>query len=130
MPTPVILINFSHPLDDEQLHRLEAELKAPIGRVIERPANFDDQAAFAPQVAALADQVGLSSQEWQQFRLVIGLPSLNVIAGVLLAELHGRMGYFPAILRVRPVAGSTPRRFEVAEVIDLQAVRDAARRSR
>lgn len=55
------------------------------------------------------------------------LPSLNFIAAVLLAELHGRMGYFPTIVRLRPVADATPRRFEVAELIDLQSVRDVAR---
>ena len=31
------------------------------------------------------------------------------------------MGYFPAIIRVRPVAGSTPPTYEVAEIINLQA---------
>ena len=31
-------------------------------------------------------------------------PALNFITAVLLAELHGRMGYFPAIVRLRPVA--------------------------
>ena len=44
-----------------------------------------------------------------------------------LAELHGRMGYFPASGRRRPLAGSLPPRFEVAEIINLQAVRDQAR---
>jgi hypothetical protein len=47
-----------------------------------------------------------------------------------LAELHGRMGYFPPILRLRPVEGAIPPRFEVAEIINLQALRDAARKER
>jgi hypothetical protein len=37
------------------------------------------------------------------------------------------MGYFPTVIRMRPVAGSTPLRFEVAEIVNLQVVRDAAR---
>jgi len=45
----------------------------------------------------------------------------------LLAEVHGRTGYFPTIIRLRPVAGVTPPQFEVAELLNLQAVRDAAR---
>mgnify|MGYP001335350054 CR=1 FL=1 len=49
---------------------------------------------------------------------------------VLLANLHGRMGYFPPILRMRPVEGAIPPRFELAEVINLQALRDAARKER
>jgi hypothetical protein len=52
------------------------------------------------------------------------------VAVVLLAELHGRMGYFPACLRLRPVEGSTPPRFEAAEVVNLQEVRNAARKRR
>jgi len=49
---------------------------------------------------------------------------------VLLAELHGRMGYFPPIVRLRPVPNALPPRFEVAEIINLQAVREAARTRR
>ena len=62
--------------------------------------------------------------------LIVNLPSLNFIAGLLLAELHGRMGYFPPILRLRPVSDSLPPRYEVAEILNLQAVRDAARAAR
>jgi hypothetical protein len=40
------------------------------------------------------------------------------------------MGYFPPLARLRPVEGSLPPRYEVAEVINLQQVRDAARRRR
>jgi hypothetical protein len=58
------------------------------------------------------------------------LPSLNFIAALLLAELHGRMGYFPPVVRTRPVEGSLPRRFEVAEILDLQGRRETARVTR
>jgi len=57
-------------------------------------------------------------------------PSLNFVAVALLAELHGRCGYFPAHLRMRPVEGSIPRQYKVAEVLDLQAARDEARKRR
>jgi hypothetical protein len=78
----------------------------------------------------LVDAVGLSPAEWQTTPLLVNPPSLNVIAVTLLAELHGRMGYFPAVIRLRPVAGSTPQQFEVAEILNLQAVREAARTRR
>jgi hypothetical protein len=57
-------------------------------------------------------------------------PGLAPATAALLAELHGRMGYFPSILRLRPVSGTTPTRYEVAEIINLQALRDAARLQR
>jgi len=40
------------------------------------------------------------------------------------------MGYFPPVVRLRPVEGSIPRRFEVAEILDLQALREQARTQR
>jgi hypothetical protein len=76
------------------------------------------------------DRVGLTSQEWQTLPILVNLPSLNVIAAVLLAELHGRTGHFPAVIRLRPIPNSTPPQFEVAEVLNLQAIRDSARQRR
>ena len=37
---------------------------------------------------------------------------------------------FPALLRLRPVAGSAPPQFEVAEIVNLQQVREEARKKR
>lgn len=37
--------------------------------------------------------------------------ALNFIAAALVAELHGRMGYFPPVVRTRPVAGAVLRRY-------------------
>jgi len=91
---------------------------------------FDEQQPFAPQVAALLASVELTPQEWQGAPILIVLPSLNFIAAALLAELHGRMGYFPPVVRTRPVAGSLPRQFEVAEIVDLQSLREGARTRR
>ena len=38
--------------------------------------------------------------------------------------------YFPPVLRLRPVLGSLPPRYEVAEALNLQSVRDLARNAR
>jgi hypothetical protein len=126
----MLLLNFSHPLPPDQLARLETLTGQPIERVVEIKTQVDTQAELVPQVAALADACGLSPAEWQQASILVLPPSLNFVAVTLLAELHGRMGYFPAHLRMRPVEGSLPPRFEVAEVINLQAVREQARKKR
>ncbi|MDW8318517.1 MAG: CRISPR-associated protein Csx15 [Anaerolineae bacterium] len=128
----MILLNFSHPLTAAQLDQVRALLGRPDEplRLVEIPVQFDVQQPFAPQVQALLAQLPLSSAELQTEPILVNLPSLNYIAALLLAELHGRMGYFPPVVRLRPVAGSVPPRFEVAEVINLQALRDAARRQR
>jgi hypothetical protein len=110
----MILLNFSHPLTPPHLAQVEALTGQAVERVVAVNSQIDPQQPLAPQAAALADACGLSAAEWQ----------------ALLAELHGRCGYFPAHLRLRPVQGSLPPQYEVAEVLDLQAVRDAARRMR
>jgi len=126
----MILINFSHPTTAEQRAQIEALTGQPIARTIERAAQFDTAEPFAPQVTALIDSVGLSPAEWQTEPLLIMLPSLNFGAAVLLADLHGRCGYFPPVVRTRPVPNALPPRFEVAEIINLQTVRENARTKR
>jgi hypothetical protein len=126
----MILLNFSHPLTDEQLAQVEALTEQPVERVVHRPAQFDNGEDFGPQVINLADSCDLDAAEWQSTPIAVVPPALNVIAVLLLAELHGRMGYFPPCMRLRPVEGSVPPRYEVAEVLDLQRQRDEARQSR
>jgi hypothetical protein len=126
----MLILNFSHPLTPEQIAGIEALTGQPVARTIALPAQFDNSQPFAPQVEALIETCGLSSSEWQTTPLLIVLPSLNFITAILLAELHGRTGYFPSCVRLRPVAGAVPSRYEVAEILALQEVREQARRKR
>jgi len=126
----MILLNFAHPLTPEHLQRVEALAGQSVERVVEIDSQIDTQQPLVPQVVALADGCGLTPGEWQTLPLVVNPPSLNFVAVALLAELHGRCGYFPSVLRLRPVPGATPPRFEVAELVNLQAARDAARHRR
>jgi len=103
---------------------------APLAQIIAVNSQFDEQQPFVPQLAALLTQIHLTSAEWQGEPILVILPSLNFIAAALLAELHGRMGYFPPVVRTRPVADSVPRRYEIAELLDLQRIRENARKSR
>ena len=126
----MILLNFSHALTRVHLARIEALTDQDVEQVRRIDSQIDVAEALAPQVIAIADEAGLAPDEWETQLLLVNPPSLNYIAVALLAELHGRCGYFPACVRVRPVEGSVPTRYEVAEIINLQALRDAARRRR
>lgn len=126
----MLLLNFSHPLTPDHIRQVEGLTGEQVERVIEIPTQIDPQQPLGPQVVALADAVGFSPAEWQTLPLLVNPPSLNFIAVALLAELHGRCGYFPAMLRVRPVPGSTPPRYEVAEIVNLQMLREEARKRR
>lgn len=126
----MILLNFTHPLSQSQLQQLQSVVGENIERTIHISVQFAHDRSFVEQVRELADAAGLSPEEWQSAPILIIPPALNFIAVTLLAELHGRMGYFPPIVRMRPVHETLPPRYEVAEVINLQAVRDAARARR
>ncbi|MGD0856908.1 MAG: CRISPR-associated protein Csx15 [Dehalococcoidia bacterium] len=120
------IINFSHPLTKEQVDRIERLADMHIDRVIDIPSQIDPAEPLEPQIDAMISQTGLTEIEWQSLPLIINLPSLNCSAAMLLAKLHGLCGYFPAIIRLKPVPGSTTTCFEVAEVINLQRVRERA----
>jgi hypothetical protein len=126
----MILLNFSHPLTPDQLARIGELTGQPVERVLAFPAQFDHQQDFLPQLEALMARIELTPEEWQTASLLVNPPSLNFITALVLAELHGRMGYFPPVVRLRPVKDALPPRYEVAEILNLQAVRDAARLKR
>jgi len=122
----MILVNFSHPLTEKQLQQLK-EFGIEPKKIVEIKTQLDLQKPLAPQVEELVNKTGLTPQEWQSEPLVIVLPGLAPAAGVLLAEIHGRAGHFPLILRLAPTELGT---YEVAEIINLQKVRDKARQRR
>ena len=131
----MLLLNFSHPLPPDQLAHLTEIIGQPIDEVRHLPAQFEQAAPLGPQAQALVARIAeqppaLSGEAWQTAPILVILPALNYIAAAVLAELHGRMGYFPAVVRLAPVPNALPPRFEVAEVLNLQALRDAARKTR
>ncbi|HLB48426.1 MAG TPA: CRISPR-associated protein Csx15 [Anaerolineales bacterium] len=126
----MLLLNLSHPLTPDQLEAIGRLTGQPVERVIALPAQFDHQQPFGPQLEALMTRAELAPQEWQTASILVNPPSLNFITALVLAELHGRMGYFPPVVRLRPVKEALPPRYEVAEILNLQAVRDAARLKR
>lgn len=121
------IINFAHPFTKEQLAGIEALANIRISNVIEVASQIDPHKTIEPQIKSMLDQINLTPQEWQTKPILLNLPSLNFSTAALLAQLHGRIGYFPSILRLRPnIEGTTPR-FEAAEILNLQAMRERAR---
>lgn len=126
----MIILNFTHPLTQEHIAQVEALMSHKVNRIIKLPAQFDNQRPFSPQLERLMAQIPVPTAVLQTEPILVNLPSLKYIAALVLTDLHGRMGYFPPILRMRPMVNSIPPRFEVAEIIDLQTVRDTARSKR
>ncbi len=126
----MLLLNFSHPLTDAHLAQLAALLGEEPPPPIERLAQFDHGRPFAEQIRELVDSAGLSPHQWQTEPILVNPPGLALITAALLAELHGRMGHFPTVIRLRPVAGAAAPQFEVAELVNLQSIRESARQTR
>ena len=126
----MIVINFAHPLTEAQLAQIRQLSGQEVSQVIDVKTQFDPSAPFVEQMKVVLQGIPLDSKEWQTCGFLISLPSLNAIAAIILAELHGLMGYFPTIIRIRPIMESLSPAYEVAELINLQALRDAARLNR
>ena len=124
------IVNFAHPLTPAQLEDLQARFGLSIEEVISVPTQFDPALPFGEQAIALVDRVGLSSDEWQTEPPLVNLPSLSIIAALVLAGIEGRSGHLPAVVRLRPVADAATPRFEVAEVLNLYLHRNEARQKR
>lgn len=126
----MILLNFSHPISETQRADIERIAGQPIDRLIDIPVQFDNEASFLDQILDLSARLPLDSVSLQTLPILVNLPSLNYIAAGLLVWLNGKMGYFPAIVRMRSRADRTPFVYEVAEIINLQALREQARKER
>lgn len=122
----MILLNYTHPLTAEQCARL-ADLLGSAPEVRRIAVQIDQARPLAEQIAALVDAAGLSPDAWQTTPVLVNLPGFAPAAAALLAELHGRIGSFPTIVRLRPLVGSTPTAYEVAELLNLQTLREQAR---
>jgi hypothetical protein len=132
----VRIFNFAHPLTAEQLQEIRSLLGADSGagsgnlEVIEIPSHVLPDEPLEPQVEEMLRRCQLSLEQWQTEPFLINLPALSASAAALLAKLHGLMGYFPPVLRIVPVEEALPPRFRIAEILNLQAFREKARRLR
>ena len=125
----VILLNFSHPITAAQLETIVGLVGAiPEIRLV--ATKTDRERPLCDVAVELADAADLSPDAWQTVPLLINPPALAPIALAVLAEIHGRCGYFAPILNIRPVADAMPPRYEVAEIVNLNAIREKARSRR
>ena len=122
----MIIISFGRKFPSNQQAQIEALAGTRIEEVRTIPVQINQAEPLAPQIVAIVDAVGLSSEEWQTRPLLINPPGFAPAAFVLLAELHGRIGHFPALIRLRPKSGPVTT-YEVAELLNLQAIREQAR---
>src|SRR5438477_5966162 len=125
----MLILNFTHQLTSDQRAQIEALAHTCVEEIRIIPVQIDQTEPLQPQITAIVDASGLSSEEWQTRSLLINPPGYAPAAFVLLAELHGRIGHFPSLIRLRPKPGPVTN-YEVAELLNLQTIREAARKRR
>ncbi len=121
----ITIINFSHPiLQSDTIAQL---IGNPYGyEVIDIPVNLYLNQPLAPQIEQLVD-AALVAVNFNIRRIdLIRLPDLAEVAALIVNEFQAR-GYVPGILRFTPVAGTTPRRFEAVEIIQVKLSREVAK---
>ena len=125
----MLILNFSHPLTEQQRTQIEELANTSIEEIRTISLQINRSEPLEPQITAIVDAVDLSSEEWQTRSLLINPPGYAPAAFVLLAELHGRIGHFPTLIRLRPKPGPVTS-YEVAELLNLQTIREEARKRR
>lgn len=120
-----LVLNFGHPLSDEA----QAELADAVGEFETVPArvSLDMASPLAPQLSAIVDDMGISSDIFQTHRLIVVLPGASVAAAIILAEVHARSGNWPMMLHLSRGEDGV---FHMGELVDLQLVRNQARTTR
>ena len=124
-----LLINFTHPVTDEQIKQIEEKLKISIVEIVQPPKipiHFNENEDFATQISTCVNGIGLTDEQWQDSGILVNVPGMAPIATALVAELHGRMGHFPSLIRLKR-SENNPSNYEFAEVMHLQHIRDKAR---
>lgn len=126
----MLILNFSHPLSESQRQQIAefAQDVEPAVQDIQVQINFTRP--LPPQIAAIADAVSMTPREWQTTPFLVNVPGQALVAALLIAELHGRCGYFPPCLVLVRQGNANPPVFEVIGIADLQDQRDAARQRR
>jgi hypothetical protein len=83
----MLLLNFTHPLTREQCAQIEALAGTAIEEVRTIAVQIEKAGPLEPQIIAIVEAAGLPSQEWQTRSLLINPPGYAPAAFVLLAEL-------------------------------------------
>lgn len=125
------ILNFTHPLTSENLDSVKELTKAADLEVIfDEVVHFDEQISYGEQVGNLLSRVDLSASAWQTEKLLIVLPGQSSLAAAVLASIHGRRGHFVSFIRLRRSIDSLVTQFDVAEIINLDNIRDKSREAR
>ena len=124
----ILVLNFARPLTAQQQTQIEELSSTTIENIINIPTLINEEERLEPQIANLIEAVDQSIHDWHKRDILVNPPGYAPAAILLLAEIHGRIGHFPTIIRMRPNHTSITT-YEIIELLNPQTIRDAARKS-
>ncbi len=127
-----LVLNFSgHPVLPGQQKKILQLMGWPKLEVIDvQMGTVKEDENFLNTALRKVDGIDLLSNEWQTFSLIAVPAGFSPLWSALLAEIHGRLGHFPDVVRLRPAPQGEKEKFEVAEILDLRDIRHQARAKR
>ncbi|HWR31084.1 MAG TPA: CRISPR-associated protein Csx15 [Negativicutes bacterium] len=130
--TPKLIVNFSgHPVLPGQQKAIERIKHWTSSKVINVAlGNVAEDHHFVSAIEKAINKIELTPDEWQSIPLVVIPSGYSLVWSVVQAVLHGRLGHFPDVVRLRPTAPLSTEKFEVAEIMNLHDVRHASRDKR
>ena len=123
----ILVLNFAHPLTAQQQTQIENLSGTSVEDIITIPTLISEEEPLQPQITSLIDAIDQSTPDWHKRHILINPPGYAPAALLLLAEIHGRIGHFPTLIRMRPKHGSVTT-YQVIDLLNLQTIRDAARK--
>lgn len=125
-----LVVNFYHLLKPDQIKDMQRMQQWPSIEVIDaRLGTVPEKKNFTRYLLNHIESIDLTAEEWQTACLAVIPAGYAPAWSIILAELHGRLGYFPDIVRFRP-SESGPENYEVAEIVALREIRNKARGKR
>ena len=126
-----LVLNFSgHPVLPGQQKKIRNIMGWPMLDVIDVPiGTVSENERFLRVAIEKVDSIDLLPEEWQTVPIVVIPAGYSYLWSPIIAELHGRLGHFPDVVRIRPVKDEREK-FEVAEILDLRDIRHQARAKR
>ncbi len=127
-----LALNFSgHPVPQGQQQAIKTRMGWPKLEVIDvAMGTVAEDESFLKNALRKVDGIDLLPNEWQTTPLVVIPSGYSPLWSALLAEIHGRLGHFPDVVRLRRTPQGERETFEVAEILDLRDIRHLARTKR
>lgn len=126
----VVVLNFSHPITEVQKGEIAGLLgvtpfDVKVREGLSKQYRYVTTLNLVEQVRDQVADARLAPSNWQEKLIIVNLPAHSGGAMIALAEMHGRMGYFPTVLRIERAEDG----FHFTEAIDLEQLRLRALKS-